>query len=103
HRHHRAWRPLRAPCGPAMKQLLQNVSSGEITLEEVPAPARTGASVLVATRFSLISAGTERAVMELGRRSLVGKARARPDLARQVLETARAEGVASTVAKVRGR
>src|SRR5205807_3225305 len=62
-----------------------------------------GASVLVATCFSLISAGTERALMELGRRSLAGKARARPDLARQVLEAARAEGVASTVAKVRGR
>jgi predicted dehydrogenase/threonine dehydrogenase-like Zn-dependent dehydrogenase len=85
-----------------VKQLVQNVSNGEITVEQVPAPARAAGAVLVASRFSLISAGTERAVVELGRRSLAGKARARPDLARQVVETARTEGIATTVAKVRG-
>jgi predicted dehydrogenase/threonine dehydrogenase-like Zn-dependent dehydrogenase len=86
-----------------VKQLLQNVSTGEISVEEVPAPASDPRSLLVATRFSLISAGTERAVLEVGRASLIGKARARPDLARKVLESAREEGVATTYAKVRGR
>ncbi len=86
-----------------MKQLLQNVSTGEISIDEVPVPARGEASLLVATRFSLISAGTERAAIELGKRSLVGKARARPDLVRKVVDTARTEGIASTYAKVRGR
>jgi predicted dehydrogenase/threonine dehydrogenase-like Zn-dependent dehydrogenase len=86
-----------------MKQLLQNVSSGEITVEDVPAPARGPAQLLLATRYSLISAGTERAVLEVGRSSLVGKARARPDLVRKVLDSAREEGLASTYAKVRGR
>ena len=86
-----------------MKQLLQDVSSGELTVAEVPAPARGPASLLVATQFSLISAGTERAVLELGRSSLVGKARARPDLVAKVVESARTEGVAPTLAKVRGR
>lgn len=86
-----------------MRQLLQNVSTGEIAIEEVPAPVRGPASLLVATRFSLISAGTERAALEIGRASLVGKARARPDLARKVLESARTEGLATTYAKVRGR
>jgi len=86
-----------------VKQLLQNVSTGEISIDDVPVPARGEASLLVATRFSLISAGTERAAIELGNRSLVGKARARPDLVRKVVETARAEGIASTYAKVRGR
>lgn len=86
-----------------MKQLLQNVSSGEITVDELPAPMRGDRSVLVATRFSLISAGTERAALEIGRSSLVGKARARPDLVRKVVESARTDGVATTIAKVRGR
>jgi len=86
-----------------LRQLLQNVSTGEITVEEVPVPARGDASLLVATRHSLISAGTERAVLELGRASLAAKARARPDLVRQVVESVRTEGVGRTYAKVRGR
>lgn len=86
-----------------MQQLLQNVSTGAITLADVPAPARGPASLLVRTRFSVISAGTERAVMEMGRASLLGKARARPDLVRKVVEAGRSEGIAATYAKVRGR
>src|SRR4051794_37310214 len=86
-----------------MKQLLQNVSSGELTVDEVPAPTPGPASMLVATRFSVISAGTERAVLEVGRASLVGKARARPDLVKKVVESARTEGLGTTYAKVRGR
>ncbi len=86
-----------------MRQLLQNVSSGEITVEEVPAPRGGPGSLLVSTRCSLISAGTERAVLEVGRSSLLGKARARPDLVRKVIDSAREEGLASTYAKVRGR
>lgn len=86
-----------------MKQLLQNVSTGEITVDEVPAPTRGPVSLLVATRYSLISAGTERAAVEIGKASLLGKAKARPDLARKVIENAQSEGVAATYAKVRGR
>ena len=86
-----------------MKQLLQDRNSGAITIEEVPAPLRTPAGLLVATRFSLISAGTERATVELGNKSLVGKARARPDLVRKVIDSAREEGPATTLAKVRGQ
>lgn len=86
-----------------MRQLLQNVSTGDITVEDVPAPERGPNTVLVATRFSLISAGTERAVLEVGRKSLAGKARARPDLVKKVAESARSEGFATTYAKVRGR
>ncbi len=86
-----------------MRQLLQNISTGEITVEEVPAPRADPYSLLIATRFSLISAGTERAVVALGNQSLVGKARARPDLVAKVIEGARSEGIATTYAKVRGR
>lgn len=86
-----------------MRQLLQNVSNGEITIEEVPPPSCGPDSLLVATRFSLISAGTERAALELGRGSLVSKARARPDLVKKIVESVKAEGLATTYAKVRGR
>ncbi len=86
-----------------MKQLLQNVATGEITIEEVPVPVRGATSLLVGTQFSLISAGTERAALEIGRASLIGKAKARPDLTRKVIESARTEGLAATYAKVRGR
>src|SRR5437764_395425 len=86
-----------------MRQLLQNVSTGELTVDDVPAPQRGPASLLIATRYSLISAGTERAVLQLGRASLVSKARARPDLVNQVVESVRTEGITRTYQKVRGR
>jgi predicted dehydrogenase/threonine dehydrogenase-like Zn-dependent dehydrogenase len=86
-----------------MKQLFQDVSTGKISVEEVPAPSRGAASLLVATKFSVISAGTEKAVTELGAKSLAGKARARPDLVRKVVESASQEGVRTAYEKVRGR
>lgn len=86
-----------------MRQLVQNLSSGQIGVEEVPAPVRGPRAVLVATGYSLISAGTERAVLEVGRSSIIGKARARPELVRKVVESAREEGIGTTYAKVRGR
>jgi predicted dehydrogenase/threonine dehydrogenase-like Zn-dependent dehydrogenase len=86
-----------------MRQLIQDISGGSVRVEEVPAPQRPPGFVLVATHASLISAGTERAALELGRASLIGKARARPDLVRKVVESARSEGIAATYAKVRGQ
>ena len=86
-----------------MKQVLQDVRSGEIAVHDVPEPGAAPGCVLVAVRHSVISAGTERALAGLGSKSLLQKARARPDLVRKTLDTARSEGVGATVAKVRGR
>jgi len=86
-----------------VRQVLQDLRSGEIAVHEVPAPAPASGHVLVAVRHSLISAGTERAMAGLGSKSLLQKARARPDLVRKTIEAARTEGIGSTVAKVRGR
>lgn len=69
-----------------MKQVLQNYRTGEIRVEDVPAPAVRSGTVLVANRYSLISAGTERMKVETGKMSLLGKARARPDLVKKVLK-----------------
>lgn len=58
-----------------MRQVLQNYRTGEVRVDEVPAPALRSGAVLVANRYSLISAGTERMKVETGRMSLLGKAR----------------------------
>jgi predicted dehydrogenase/threonine dehydrogenase-like Zn-dependent dehydrogenase len=80
-----------------MKQLLQNMRSGETTVAEVPIPLPKPGSALVRTAASLVSAGTERMVVEFAEKSLVGKARSRPDLVRQVLDKARREGLLTTM------
>ena len=86
-----------------MKQVLQNLRSGEVRVHDVPEPGPREDWVLVAVECSLISPGTERALVELGAQSLLGKARARPDLVRKVLRTAREEGARTAFAKVRSR
>ena len=86
-----------------MKQVVQNLKTGRVAVEEIPAPTLRGPGVLVATHCSLISPGTERATVELGRSSLVGKALRRPDQVRKVLENLRREGLWQTYQKVQQR
>ena len=86
-----------------MKQLVQSVKSGELRLAEVPAPVISPTQVLVETHLSTVSPGTERTVRELASASLIGKARARPDLVRQVIARAQSEGVISTAKAVRNK
>lgn len=76
-----------------MKQLLQNIKNGKTTIEEVPIPVPGSGQVLVKVSASLVSAGTERMLVEFAEKSLVGKARLRPDLVKQVLDRMRREGV----------
>jgi predicted dehydrogenase/threonine dehydrogenase-like Zn-dependent dehydrogenase len=86
-----------------MKQLLQSNKSGEMRIDEVPIPALRAGGVRVQTCCSLISAGTEKMKVDMARSSLVGKARQRPDLVRQVIRKAKAEGIGQTLEKVRNR
>ena len=83
-----------------MKQILQSYRTGELWLAEVPAPACGRGGVLVRTRSSVVSAGTERTLLALAKKSLIGKARARPDLVRQVIKKVRVEGIKPTMEKV---
>lgn len=80
-----------------MKQLLQNLKTGETKVAEVPKPAPQAGEALVRNAASLVSAGTERMLVEFAGKSLVGKARSRPDLVRQVVEKARREGLLTTL------
>lgn len=83
-----------------MRQLIQSYKSGEMKVEDVPPPALRPGGVLVRTVRSLVSAGTEKMIVDLAQKSLLGKARARPDLVRKVIDTARKQGVANTLRKV---
>jgi predicted dehydrogenase/threonine dehydrogenase-like Zn-dependent dehydrogenase len=80
-----------------MKQVLQNMRDGKTTVTEVPLPSIRPGMALVRTCASLVSAGTERMVVEFAEKSLLGKARSRPDLVRQVMDKARREGLLTTV------
>ncbi|OGO76151.1 MAG: hypothetical protein A3K45_06465 [Chloroflexi bacterium RIFOXYC12_FULL_59_14] len=80
-----------------MKQLLQNMKNGQTTVEDVPVPTPRAGTALVKVAASLVSAGTERMLVEFAEKNLVGKARSRPDLVRQVLDKAQREGLVPTV------
>ena len=86
-----------------MKQVTQKLRNGQIKIVEVPRPSMTPDGVIVDVRASLLSAGTERSTIEAARRSLVGKARARPDQARAAIDKARRDGLKATLDAVRTR
>ena len=86
-----------------MKQIVQPVAGGPVQVLDVPRPVPGTTEVLVRTVASVISPGTERAVTALAQANLLAKARARPDLVRQVIRKARADGVAVTGHALRSR
>jgi predicted dehydrogenase/threonine dehydrogenase-like Zn-dependent dehydrogenase len=86
-----------------MKQITQRLRDGRIEVLEVPRPVVSPGTVLVDVRASLLSAGTERTKVKTGQKSLLGKARQRPDQVAQVIEKARSDGLRETVRTVRAR
>lgn len=83
-----------------MKQILQNLRTGETVVEEVPAPGISHGCILIQTRRSLISAGTERILIEFGKASLLSKARSQPDKVKQVLDKIKTDGLIPTLESV---
>ena len=79
-----------------MKAVLFRLSDGMVSVADVPAPRPSPGSVLVQNHFSLLSTGTERARIEIGKESLISKARRRPEHARQVLESVKRVGPIET-------
>lgn len=86
-----------------MKQILQDLKTGKLTVADVPPPTAQRGRVLVRSVASLISAGTERTTVETGQKSLVGKALDRPDLVKQVIQKTRNEGLINTFRAVNSR
>jgi polar amino acid transport system substrate-binding protein len=86
-----------------MKQILQSARSGELELVEVPSPTPAPGQVLVANHYSVVSPGTEKMALDFARKSLVSKARSRPDLVKQVLKKLQHEGPMPTYRAVTTR
>lgn len=86
-----------------MKQLLQNIKNGNTTVEDIPIPTPREGQALIKVAASLVSAGTERMVVEFAEKSYLGKARSRPDLVKQTLDKAKREGIMPTVNAVFNR
>src|SRR5580658_7123365 len=86
-----------------MLQVLQELSTGHTVLREVPTPALSRGSLLIRTSRSLISAGTERMLVEFGRGNLLQKARQQPEKLAQVMDKVRTDGVLATLDTVRSK
>ncbi len=86
-----------------MKQVIQSYKTGDVTLRDVPVPQCGSKRILVRNTHSLISLGTERSTIELGRKSLLGKAASRPDLVRRAWDKAKKEGLIKTWQEAMGR
>lgn len=80
-----------------MRQILQNMRDGATSVVELPVPSVKRKTALVQTRNSLVSAGTERMLVEFAEKNLISKATSRPDLVKQVLDKARREGLIPTI------
>ena len=86
-----------------VKQLLQNLGSGETALAEVPTPQARAGSLLIQTRCSLVSAGTERMLVEFGKANLLQKARQQPDKVKQAFDKIRTDGLLPTIEAIRSK
>ena len=86
-----------------MKQILQNLKTGETIVAELPCPMVSKGNLLVQSSLSLISAGTERMLLEFGKGNMIDKARQQPEKVKMVLEKMRTDGVFDTIDAVRAK
>ena len=86
-----------------MKQILQNMGSGETSLVTAPAPQAKSGNLLIHTTTSLISAGTERMLVEFGQASFLQKARKQPDKVKMVIDKVKTDGLATTIDAVKSK
>lgn len=86
-----------------MKQILQSLKDGTTTLADVPAPKVAAGQLLIHTSTTLVSAGTERMLVEFGKASWLDKARQQPDKVRMVLDKVRTDGLATTFEAVKSK
>ena len=80
-----------------MKQIIQSFKSGETMLEEVPAPMVRKGTLLIRTTRSLVSAGTEKMLVEFGRANLFSKAMQQPEKVGQVIDKIKTDGLFTTI------
>ena len=86
-----------------MKQILQNLSNGETSLVDVPSPKNIKSNVLIASKNTLVSAGTERMLVDFGKSNLINKAKLQPDKVKVVLNKIVTDGLMTTIDAVRSK
>lgn len=86
-----------------MKQILQSLENGDTVLEEVPCPRVKAGHLLIRTTTSLVSAGTEKMLVDFGRANLIDKARQQPDKVKMVIDKVKTDGLMPTVEAVRSK
>jgi predicted dehydrogenase/threonine dehydrogenase-like Zn-dependent dehydrogenase len=86
-----------------MKQVLQNIGNGETQLVDVPCPKKQAGQLLIATSTTLVSAGTERMLIDFGKANWLEKARTQPDKVKLVLDKVKTDGLAPTIGAVRSK
>jgi len=86
-----------------MKQILQNLKTGKTELMEIPCPIVKPGYLLIKTTFSVISAGTERMLVEFGKANYLSKAKQQPDKVKQVLNKVKTDGILSTLSSVQAK
>ena len=86
-----------------MKQILQNLSNGETSLADVPSPRNIESNILIATKNSVVSAGTERMLVDFGKSNLLNKAKQQPDKVKVVLNKVITDGLMTTIDAVRSK
>lgn len=86
-----------------MKQILQNLSNGETSLVDVPSPRNIKSNVLIASKNTLVSSGTERMLVDFGKSNLLSKAKQQPDKVKVVLDKIVTDGLVATMDAVRSK
>lgn len=86
-----------------MKQVIQDLKTGETTLLDIPCPKASNGTIVIKTRASLISLGTERMLVNFGKANLIDKARQQPEKVKQVIEKAQTDGILATIDAVRSK
>jgi len=86
-----------------LKQILQNLSNGKTTLVDVPCPKIVKGSLLIASSKTLVSAGTERMLVDFSRANMLDKARQQPDKVKKVLGKVKSDGLLPTIDAVRSK
>lgn len=86
-----------------MKQILQSLSNGDTELADVPAPQPLGGSLIIGSKASVISAGTERMLVEFGKAGYLEKAKQQPDKVVEVIQKVKTDGLGPTINVVRSK
>ena len=83
-----------------MKQIFQSLKTGEVELVDIPFPNIADGQILIGTTRSLVSAGTEKMLIEFGKSNLLNKALNQPERVKQVAEKIKTDGLQPTIKSV---